>query len=132
MKKGTTLKLAALLLGAALILPACTGINNAGKSSEDQSGTPQSSSQVDDTQYTVAISNKAALQEEWPANGGNRKVEVNVEPKANVAQLISEGKLTIESSDRAVLTIAGQMAMRNCLIWPRMSEAGDEFMLLNG
>lgn len=110
MKKGTTLKLAALLLGAALILPACTGMNNAGKSSEEQSGTPQSSSQIDDTQYTVAISNKAALQEEWPVNGGNRKIDISVDPVANIAQLISEGKLTITSSDTAVLTIAGQMA----------------------
>ena len=112
MKKGTTIKLAALLLGAALILPACTGFSNKTNSGEG-SGEPtsQSSSTTEPgEQYTVAISNKDALQEEWPANGGNRKVEINVEPKANVAQLISEGKLTIESSDRAVLTIAGQMA----------------------
>ena len=110
MKKGTTIKLAALLLGAALILPACTGFSNNTQSGGEGSGQPTSESSQPGEQYTVAISNKEALQEEWPANGGNRKVEINVEPKANVAQLISEGKLSIESSDRAVLTIAGQMA----------------------
>ena len=97
MKKGTTLKLAALLLGAALILPACSGLNPAGKESSE-SGTPTSESSQTDVQYTVAISNKAALQEEWPANGGNRKVEISVEPKANIAALISEGKLKAEDN----------------------------------
>ena len=117
MKKGTKFKLAALLLGAALILPACTfGKTNTNTSEEQQTSDSQGTTETTETgtseevKYTVAISNKEALQAEWPVNAGNRKVEIDVTPRANIAALLAEGKLTITTSNAQVLTIAGQMA----------------------
>lgn len=102
MKKGTK-TLAALLIGAtfALGLGACQ---------PKQPVNPEPPTPVHQT-YAVTIANKAALQAEWPANGGGRKVEINVEPKANVAQLVKDGDVVITSSNTAVLNIAGLMAM---------------------
>lgn len=102
MKKGTK-TLAALLIGAtfALGLGACQP-----KQPVDPTPTP-----TPVQTYAVTIANKAALQAEWPANGGGRKVEINVEPKANVAQLVKDGSVVITSSNTAVLNIAGLMAM---------------------
>ena len=103
MKKGTK-ALVALLLGCGLVLGGCTNKGNTEPSGGDTPG-------GETTQYTVAISNKTALQAEWPANGGGRKVELTVEPKANIAQLINNGTIKLKSSDTSVLTITGQMAM---------------------
>ena len=120
MKKGT--KIAALLLGLALVIPACTPAG--GKSStpvepsseptsepasapESQPVTPSSEAPVN---YTVTISNKTDLQAEWFAGDQSRKVEIAIEPRANIAQLISEGKIEITSSNPQVLSITGQMA----------------------
>lgn len=102
MKKGTK-TLAALLIGAtfALGLGACQP-----RQPVDPTPTP-----TPVQTYAVTIANKAALQAEWPANGGGRKVEINVEPKANVAQLVKDGNIVITSSNTAVLNIAGLMAM---------------------
>ena len=103
MKKG--IKLVALLLGLALVAPAC---NQGGSSSQaSTSGNPQSSAAA---QYTVTISNKEELQAEWFVGDQSRKVNIEVEPKANVAQLVNEGLITITSSDSAKLAITGQMA----------------------
>lgn len=101
MKKGTK-TLAALLIGAtfALGLGAC-------QPKQPVNPTPTPEKQT----YAVTIANKAALQAEWPANGGGRKVEINVEPKANVAQLVKNGDVVISSNNTAVLNIAGLMAM---------------------
>ena len=104
MKKGTK-ALVALLLGCGLVLGGCN--TNKGKTEPEGGDTPGGET----TQYTVAISNKTALQAEWPANGGGRKVELTVEPKANIAQLINNGTIKLQSSDTNVLTITGQMAM---------------------
>ena len=103
MKKGTK-ALVALLLGCGLLLGAC---NSKKGGTEPGGDTPGGET----TQYTVTINNKSALQAEWYANGGGRKVELTVDPKANIAQLINNGTITLESSNTAVLTIAGQMAM---------------------
>lgn len=103
MKKGT--KLVALLLGLALMVPACTPGTNPSKSSQD----PGTSSEAP-VNYKVTISNKEELQAEWFVGDQSRKVNLEVEPKANITQLVSEGKITITSSDPAKLAIEGQMA----------------------
>ena len=103
MKKGT--KLVALLLGLALMVPACTPGTNPSKSSQD----PGTSSEAP-VNYKVTISNKQELQAEWFVGDQSRKVNLEVEPKANITQLVSEGKITITSSDPAKLTVEGQMA----------------------
>ncbi len=108
MKKGT--KFAALLLSLALIIPACQEKGSEVPASE--SGSPsESESQSQEVNYTVSISNKQALQApDWHAKGDSRKVEIEVEPRANVAQLVREGVIQITSSDTEKLTITGQMA----------------------
>ncbi len=108
MKKGT--KFAALLLSLALIIPACQKKQPVAPSS-DQGSLSESQSQSEQVNYTVSISNKQALQApDWHAKGDSRKVEIEVEPKANVAQLVREGVIQITSSDTEKLTITGQMA----------------------
>ena len=94
MKKGT--KLVALLLGLALMVPACTPGANPSKSSQD----PGTSSEAP-VNYKVTISNKEELQAEWFVGDPSRKVNIEVEPKANITQLVNEGKITITSSDPA-------------------------------
>ena len=103
MKKGT--KLVALLLGLALMVPACTPGANPSKSSVE----PGTSSEAP-VNYKVTISNKEELQAEWFVGDQSRKVNLEVEPKANITQLVNEGKITITSSDPAKLAIEGQMA----------------------
>ena len=102
MKKGT--KLVALLLGLALMVPACTPGANPSKSVE-----PSTSSEAP-VNYKVTISNKEELQAEWFVGDQSRKVNLEVEPKANITQLVNEGKIQITSSDPAKLAIEGQMA----------------------
>jgi hypothetical protein len=102
MKKGTK-TLAALLIGATFAL----GLGACQPKQPKPTPTPTPVHQT----YAVTIANKTALQAEWPANGGGRKVEINVEPKANVAQLVKDGDVVITSSNTAVLNIAGLMAM---------------------
>ena len=102
MKKGT--KLVALLLGLALMVPACTPGANPSKSVE-----PSTSSEAP-VNYKVTISNKEELQAEWFVGDQSRKVNLEVEPKANITQLVNEGKIKITSSDPAKLAIEGQMA----------------------
>ena len=99
MKVGTKI-FAALLAGCALVLGGCT----------QKQATP-SGDTTQKTTYGVAISNKTALQEEWPANGGGRKVEIETTPKANVKEALLNGDITITSDNEQVLTISGQMAM---------------------
>lgn len=101
MKKGT--KLVALLLALGLMVPACTPSNNPTNTSGNQSSEPA-------VNYTVTISNKEELQAEWFVGDPSRKVSIEVEPKANVNQLVNEGKITITSSDETKMTISGQMA----------------------
>ena len=103
MKKGT--KLVALLLGLALMVPACTPGANPSKSSVE----PGTSSEAP-VNYKVTISNKEELQAEWFVGDQSRKVNLEVEPKANITQLVNEGKIKITSSDPAKLAIEGQMA----------------------
>ena len=102
MKKGT--KLVALLLGLALMVPACTPGTNPSKSAE-----PGTSSEAP-VNYKVTISNKEELQAEWFVGDQSRKVNLEVEPKANITQLVNEGKIQITSSDPAKLAVEGQMA----------------------
>ena len=103
MKKGT--KLVALLLGLALMVPACTPGANPSKSSQE----PGTSSEAP-VNYKVTISNKEELQAEWFVGDPSRKVNIEVEPKANITQLVNEGKIQITSSDPAKLAVEGQMA----------------------
>ncbi len=121
MKKGT--KLAALLLGLALVIPACTPVAKSSQAPVEPSSEPQPTSEpapASESQpapsseapvnYTVTISNKDALQAEWFVGDQSRKVEINIEPKANITQLVNEGKIQITSSDSKILSITGQMA----------------------
>lgn len=121
MKKGT--KLAALLLGLALVIPACTPAAKSSQAPVEPSSEPQPTSEpapASESQpapsseapvnYTVTISNKDALQAEWFVGDQSRKVEINIEPKANITQLVNEGKIQITSSDSKILSITGQMA----------------------
>ena len=119
MKKGT--KLVALLLGLALVAPACNkpattsqpqsepGTSEPTSAPADSSAAPTDSS-VAPVNYKVTISNKTDLQAEWFVGDASRKVNIEVDPKANVTQLVNEGKITITSSDTNKLTITGQMA----------------------
>ena len=128
MKKGT--KLVALLLGIALVAPACnnkpstsqapvesssisgeTSNSSSSAAQESSSNTPSSSTSSEaPVNYTVTISNKTALQADWFVGDAARKVEINVEPRANVTQLVSEGKIVITSSDATKVSVVGQMA----------------------
>jgi len=103
MKKGT--KLVALLLGVALMVPACTPGAESNKSSQE----PSTSSEAP-VNYKVTISNKEELQAEWFVGDQSRKVNLEVEPKANITQLVNDGIIKITSSDPAKLSIEGQMA----------------------
>ena len=110
MKKGT--KLVALLLGLALVIPACT---SKPVSSTPAESTPSGESTSADSSepgenYTITISNKEELQAEWFVGDPSRKVNLEIEPKANITQLVNEGKITITSSDANILGITGQMA----------------------
>ena len=110
MKKGT--KIAAMLLGLALVIPACNlnkGQSEAPAPSSEQPSESESQSESEELNYQVSISNKEGLQAEWFAGEGSRKVEIATEPRANVAQLVSEGKITISSSNSEVASVAGQM-----------------------
>jgi uncharacterized protein YjdB len=120
MKKGT--KFAALLLSLALIIPACTQKPASESKPVDQTSQPsdvssddkpvssddQPSSQ-DEVKYTVTISNKTELQAEWFAGDPSRKVNIEIEPKANITQLVNEGKIQITSSNAEVASVTGQM-----------------------
>ena len=122
MKKGT--KLAALLLGLALVIPACTTPNGgSSKASNDvdttseeapvssEEGTSEGGSSSEaPVNYTVSISNKEELQAEWFVGDQSRKVNIEVEPKANVTQLVKDGVIKITSSNPEVLAVDGQMA----------------------
>ena len=117
MKKGT--KLAALLLGLALVIPACTAPTGSSKASNDAGNTseeapasevPTSESSEPGVSYTVTISNKEELQAEWFAGDQSRKVNIEVEPKANVTQLVKDGVIQITSSNPEILAVDGQMA----------------------
>jgi len=108
MKKGT--KLVALLLGLALVAPACNKpAATTSQPAGDQSSEPAQSSEAP-VNYKVTISNKEELQAEWFVGDQSRKVNIETDPKANIAQLVNEGKITITSSDAQKLTVTGQMA----------------------
>ena len=110
MKKGT--KLVALLLGLALVIPACTSkpaSSTPAESTPSGESTPVDSSEPGEN-YTITISNKEELQAEWFVGDPSRKVNLEIEPKANITQLVNEGKITITSSDANILGITGQMA----------------------
>ena len=113
MKRGT--KLAALLLSLALIIPACTQKGSSEPKPVDQSSQPSDVSSddqpgtSDEVKYTVTISNKTELQAEWFAGDPSRKVNIEIEPKANITQLVNEGKIQITSSNAEVASITGQM-----------------------
>ena len=62
--------------------------------------------------YTIEITNKADLQAEWFDNGNGRKVELKATlngKEQNVTSLISEGDITITSSNKDAATVTGQM-----------------------
>ena len=113
MKRGT--KLAALLLSLALIIPACTQKGSSEPKPVDQSSQPSDvssddqSGTSDEVKYTVTISNKTELQAEWFAGDPSRKVNIEIEPKANITQLVNEGKIQITSSNAEVASVTGQM-----------------------
>lgn len=113
MKRGT--KLAALLLSLALIIPACTQKGSSEPKPVDQSSQPSDVSSddqpgtSDEVKYTVTISNKSELQAEWFAGDPSRKVNIEIEPKANITQLVNEGKIQITSSNAEVASVTGQM-----------------------
>ena len=82
MKKRTITSVAALLLGMALVLPACntkkessSPVEPESQTSESQSESQSESSSEAQT-YVVTISNKQALQAEWFAGEAGRKVEI--------------------------------------------------------
>ena len=115
MKKRTITSVAALLLGMALVLPACntkkessSPVEPESQTSESQSESQSESSSEAQT-YVVTISNKQALQAEWFAGEAGRKVEISTEPRANIAELIRNGTITITSSNNEVISVSGQM-----------------------
>ena len=111
MKKRTITSVAALLLGMALVLPACntkkessSPVEPESQTSESQSESQSESSSEAQT-YVVTISNKQALQAEWFAGEAGRKVEISTEPRANIAELIRAGTITITSSNNEVISV---------------------------
>ena len=106
MKKGS--KLAALLLGLVLVIPACNLGGNASNGASSDAAASESA--LPAANYAVTISNKEQLQAEWFVGDQSRKVEIATEPKANVAQLIKDGAIQITSSNPEILSINGQMA----------------------
>lgn len=71
-------------------------------SSEEKTSSEESSS--DAVVYSVSITNKAKLQEDWYLNGGNRKVELDISPRGNLLELFESGLLKVESSDNGVVS----------------------------
>lgn len=64
------------------------------------------------TVYTaVAINNKEALTAEWIEGAtASRQISISTTPAGNIMTLISEGRLTVTSSDPTVVEVQGTMA----------------------
>lgn len=95
MKKGT-FRFIGLAMGLCLAVPLAACVNKP--------------AEQDTTQYKISITNKAELQGEWSVAHGGRKVNVAVEPEANVTDLVQSGAITFASSNEAVIKFIGQMA----------------------
>ena len=85
------LLLATMSLGGALV--AC----------DPGSNQPTSSTQ---SQYKVAIDNKAALEGEW-YEGDAKDLELTLTPEANALQELQNKNLTVTSSDETVVKVTG-------------------------
>ena len=92
MKKGT-LRFIGLAMGLCLVVPlsACN-------------------KQADTTQYKISITNKSELQGTWVVSQGARKVNVAIEPEANITELVNSGEITFASSNTAIVQMINQMA----------------------
>ncbi len=90
-----------ILLLATFVLGACTPGGDAKKSSEEAGA----SSEVDTTEYGVAIANKEALQGDWFV-GSSQDLDITLTPAAN--PLAELGKnLTVTSSDPETVAVTG-------------------------
>ena len=56
----------------------------------------------------AAISNKEALQEEWHVGDADRSVELDLTPRCNILEALSDGRLTITSSNTEAVVVLGR------------------------
>lgn len=97
MKKKILLPIIFLALGA---LVGCGGRGGS-------ESTPDSTTSESEAEYTLAITNKAALQAEWHVREANRALELAIEPEVNIPQLIADEEILITSSDPTVVSAFG-------------------------
>lgn len=97
MKKKILLPIIFLALGA---LVGCGGKGGS-------ESTPDSTTSESEAEYTLAITNKAALQAEWHVREANRALELAIEPEVNIPQLIADEEILITSSNPTVVSAFG-------------------------
>jgi hypothetical protein len=104
-----------LMASALLVLAGCGGqtssspaVSSAPTTSTPASTSTSTSASSTETVYTaVTISNKAVLEGAWHVGDSNLQIEIATTPEGNVTKLLNEGKLTITSSDTAVVSVIG-------------------------
>ncbi len=69
--------------------------------------TPSSSSISAEVVNSVTITNKSELTADWHLDQSDRTLSVTVDPSGNVKQLVADGKITVTSSNTAVIAISG-------------------------
>ncbi len=59
-------------------------------------------------EVVAEISNKEALQEEWHVGDADRSVDLNLTPRCNILEALSDGRLTITSSNTEAVVVLGR------------------------
>ncbi len=95
-----------VMLLAAMTLVGCGGGKSSETSTSTSSGTSSSSSS-EVIQYGVAIANKEALTAEWHVKENARELDIALTPEGNVMQELTNGNLTIASSNTEAVTVTG-------------------------
>jgi len=98
-----------LMASALLVLAGCGGQTSSSKAADSSTttSTPSSSSSSETVYTAVTITNKTVLQGSWHVGDGNLQIEISTTPEGNATKLINEGKMTITSSDTAIVSVIG-------------------------
>ena len=96
-----------LMASALLVLAGCGGQTSSSPAVSSAPTTSPPASSTETVYTAVAISNKATLEGAWHVGDSNLQVEIALTPEGNVTKLLNEGKLTITSSDTAIVSVIG-------------------------
>ena len=69
---------------------------------------PSIESSEPSVEVVAEISNKEALQEEWHVGDADRSVDMNLTPRCNILEALSDGRLTITSSNTEAVVVLGR------------------------